>query len=93
MPVFVVNLKPRLQSIHTVGAKHWRSMVTQDQYLAKCFPEPPQTANRRPINIREFLLRAEVPPVPEQRQQRNIKEMQKCRNQCNANKHGKSLEA
>ena len=47
-PVFVVKFYPRLPSIPTIGAKHWRSMVAQDQYLAKCFPEPPLAAYGRP---------------------------------------------
>ena len=83
-PIFVVKFDPRLPSIPTIGAKHWRAMVAQDQYLAKCFPEPPLTAYRRPKNIREFLIRAKVPPVPEQRQKKNIKGMQKCTDQCTA---------
>ena len=83
-PVFVAKLDPRLPSISKIQAKHWRAMVGQNQYLAKCFPEPPLTAYRRPKNIREFLIRAKVPPQPELRQQRNIKGMQKCGKQCTA---------
>ena len=105
-PVFVVKFDPRLPSISTIQAKHWRAMVGQNQYLAKCFPEPPLTAYRRPKHIREFLIRAKVPPQPELRQQRNIKGMQKCGKQFTAcpyiaevrelklikEAHGKSIE-
>ena len=32
---------PRLPSLQPIQAKHWRSMVSQNQYLAEVFPQPP----------------------------------------------------
>jgi hypothetical protein len=83
-PVFATKYDPRLPSIGTIQAKHWRSMVTQNQYLAECFPEPPLTAFKRPRNIRELLIRAKVPPPPSSREQRALKGMAKCSFNCSA---------
>ena len=83
-PVFAVKFDPRLPSIPTIQAKHWRAMVSQNQYLSECFPEPPLTAHKRPTNIREFLIRSKVPPNPDQRPKRYTNGMQKCGNQCTA---------
>ena len=69
-------------------------MVSQNQYLADCFPEPPLTAFRRPRNLRELLIKAKVPPPPNQRPVRTIKGMKKCGKGCTACpyiKEGKSV--
>ena len=92
--VFAVKFDPRLPSISNIGAQHWRAMVSQDQYLADCFAEPPLTAYRRPTNLKEFLIRAKVPAPPDKRIQRNLKGMTKCGFQCTAwpyTLEGKSL--
>jgi hypothetical protein len=47
-------------------------MVATDQYVAEVFPEPPLTAFRRQKNIREYLIRAKVPP-PKSRSKRELK--------------------
>ena len=39
-PIFVVPYDPRLPSIPAIAGKHWRSMVSQDQYLKEVFPAP-----------------------------------------------------
>ena len=83
-PVFAVKFDPRLPSISSIQAKHWRAMVSQNQYLAKCFPKPPLTAFKRPKNIKEFLIRAKVPLPPEVRNKRDLKGMKKCTKQCSA---------
>ena len=72
-PIFAIKLDPRVPSIGSIPAKHWRSMVTQNQYLKECFPAPPVTAFKHQRNMRESLIRAKVPPPPEQRPKRNIK--------------------
>ena len=68
----------------TIQAKHWRSMVSQDQYLADCFPRPPLTAFRLPKNLRELLIKAKVPPSPNQRPERRIKGIKKYGKGCTA---------
>ena len=50
-PVFALQYDPRLPAIQSIQAKHWRSMVVQDQYLADCFKQPPLTAFRRQTNL------------------------------------------
>ena len=59
-------------------------MVAQNQYIADCFPEPPLTAYRRPKNLREYLIRAKVPPPPDIRPKRQLKGMTKCEIDCTA---------
>ena len=46
-PVFALKFDPRLPSIKSIQAKHWRAMVSQNQYLAEVFKQPPLTAYRR----------------------------------------------
>ena len=45
--IFVVSYNPRSPSIPCVTKKHWRSMVSQDNYLERVFPEPPLIAFKR----------------------------------------------
>ena len=61
-PVFVATYDPRLPDLPGIQKKHWRSMVTSDQYMAEVFPEPPLVAYRRQKNIKEFLVRAKKIP-------------------------------
>ena len=58
---FSVKFDPRLPAIQVVQAKYRRAMVGQDQYLASVFPEPPLTAFKQQSNLRDILIRAEVP--------------------------------
>ena len=83
-PVFALNYDPRLPSIQQIQAKHHRSMVNQDQYLAKVFPKPPLTAFRRENNLRSLLIRSKVPKNPKIHQERQIKGMTKCGKSCPA---------
>ena len=46
-PVFAIAFDPRLPTIPSIQAKHWRAMVSQDNYLAEVFPEPPLTGFKR----------------------------------------------
>ena len=69
-PVFALDYDPRLPSMQPIQAKHWRSMVNQDQYLAKVFPKPPLTAFRRKNNLRSLLIRSKVPIKPKVHQER-----------------------
>ena len=54
-PTFVVSYDPRLPSIPSGTKKHWRSMVSQDKYLDKMFPEPSLIAFKCLKNLRETL--------------------------------------
>ena len=69
-PVFVVTFDPSMTQ--TV-----RRTMVQDPYLKEVFPEPPLIAFRRQKNIREFLIRAKVPPAPS-RPKRALPGMKKC---------------
>ena len=55
-PVFAIKYDPRLPSIQSIQAKHWRSMASQNQYLKECFQEPPFPAFKKPKNLRELLI-------------------------------------
>ena len=83
-PVFALKYDPRLPSISTIGAKHWREMICQDQYLKKVFPQPPLTAYRRQNNIRDILVKAKVPPAPSRYPSREAKGMARCGKNCAA---------
>ena len=76
--VFVLTYDPRLPSANQIVKKHWRVM-TQDPVLREIFPLPPLIAYRRQKNVREFVIRAKVPP-PVTRQKRNVPGMKKCVN-------------
>ena len=56
-PVLVLKFDPRLPSIETIQAKHWRAMSAQDAHLKEVFREPPMTAYRRQTNIRDILVK------------------------------------
>ena len=83
-PVFALTYDPRLPSIQTIQAKHWRSMVGQDPYLSEVFTQPPLTAFRRQRNIRDHIIRAKVPSDPKPYPSRNIRGMKKCGKNCSA---------
>ena len=92
-PVFVVTFDPRLPSMTQTVHRHYRTMV-QDPYLKEVFPEPPLIAFRRQKNIREFLIRAKVPPVPS-RPKRALPGMKKCGRclACSYVKTGKNIKS
>ena len=75
--IIVLTYNPALPSVSGILQKHWRVM-TQDPYLKKVFPSPPMVAFRRPKNLRDKLIKARVPPTPQQRTPRNIPGMKPC---------------
>ena len=81
-PIFAVTWDPRLPSIPSIQNKHWRSMVSQNPYLAEVFAEPPLTAYKRQRNIRDNIVRAKVPPPQGQYPKRHINGMKKCERGC-----------
>ena len=83
-PVLVLKFDPRLPSIETIQAKHWRAMSAQDAHLKEVFREPPMTAYRRQTNIRDILVKTKVPPAPTRYPARKAKGMNRCGNNCTA---------
>ena len=81
-PVCVVSWDPRLPSLPAIKKKHWRAMTTTDPYLKEVFPEPPLTAYKRQKNIRDYLIRAKIPPLQADRPRRDFSGMKKCGKQC-----------
>ena len=75
--IFVVTYNPALPSISNILRKHWRVMAN-DPYLKKVFPSPPMVAFRRPKNLKDKLVKARVPPMPEKREKRKITGMKTC---------------
>ena len=61
--------------------RHWRSMTIQDEYLESVFPDPPLVAFKRQTNLRDFLIRAKLPPSPKAHEKRHLNGMKKC-NKC-----------
>ena len=60
-PAFVGLYYPRLPAISDMTRRHWKSMVSQEEYLKSVFPEPPLVAFRRQKNIKETIVRAKKP--------------------------------
>ena len=83
-PVFAVKFDPRLPLIAPIVAKHWRSMIIQDQYLKEVFELPPLTAFKRQRNIKDNIIRAKVAPPTKERPLRENCGMKKCGQQCTA---------
>ena len=52
-PVIALTYDPRMPPIQTIQEKHWRSMVSQDPYLAEVYQQPPLTAFRRQRNLKD----------------------------------------
>ena len=55
---------PRLPSVTGVVSKHYRSMVSRDEYLKEVFKSPPLTAYKKQRNLRDNLIRAKVADPP-----------------------------
>ena len=53
-PIFAVSYDPRLPSISSIAAKHWRTMVADNQYLKDCFPEPQLIAHKRQHKLKKI---------------------------------------
>ena len=83
-PVLVVPYDPRLPAIGSIMAKHYRAMTKQDSYLKQVFKDPPLTAFRRQLNLRNHLIRARVPQKERNHPKRFINGMSKCGDQCTA---------
>ena len=81
-PVFAITYDPRLPSIPSIQAKHWRAMVTMDPYMGSVFTKPPLTGFRRQRNLKDHIIRAQVPPIPKPYPSRNKFGMKKCGKQC-----------
>ena len=86
----MVSYDPRLPDISSITTRHWRSLVSQEEYLKSVFPEPPLVSFRRQKNIRENIVRAKVAP---ERQPRIVRGVKKCGNclACSYVKEGKTV--
>ena len=81
-PVFVVRFDPRLPDINGIIKKHWRSTTHNHPHMATIFPKAPLIAYKRPMNIRDKLIRAKVPPKTSNRPKRIKAGMKKCNKPC-----------
>ena len=59
-------------------------MRSHDNYLAECFSQPPLTAYRRQLNIRNLLIKSQIPPKPKPYPYRNNRGMTNCGKACTA---------
>ena len=74
-PIFALKFDPRMPSVPKLLAKHWRSMVSQNQYMKECFKKPPMTTFRKQPNLRNLLIKSKIPPPPEPYPRRERKGM------------------
>ena len=77
-PILATKYDPRLPALPKTIAKHWRSMKSQDEYLAQVFKEPPLTAFKKQKNLRDLLIRAKVPGPIKSKPERKLKGMFRC---------------
>ena len=91
--VFVVTYDPRLPSITKIVNKHYRTMI-QDPHLKEVFNKPFLIAYKRPRNIRQYLIRAKIPPALT-RPRRSLPGMKRCGGcvTCPFVKPGKTIKA
>ena len=80
-PVYAVSWDPRLPHLQSVQGKHWRTMTLTSPYMKEVFPEPPLIAYKWQKNIRDFIIRAKIPPKVK-RSQRRQNGMKKCTRIC-----------
>ena len=59
-------------------------MQSQDNYLAKYLSQPPLTAYRRQTNIRNLLIKSQIPPKPKPYPDKNNRVMTNCGKACTA---------
>ena len=83
-PIFALKFDPRMPSVQPMLSKHYRSMKSQDTYLNEVFAKPPLTVFRRQQHIRNFIIKAKVPPPPEHYPKRLLKGMKNCGKACSA---------
>ena len=60
----------------------WRSMTRSDNYFKEVFPVPSLTAFKRQANLRQYIIRAAIPPPVRQRPVTVIKGMTTCGKNC-----------
>ena len=59
-------------------------MTKMDPHLKEVFPKPPMIAYKRQRNIRDFTVRAKVPPPKKTYEKRVLCGMKRCNKQCPA---------
>ena len=55
-------------------------MTSNNQYLTEIFPEPPFSAFKKQANLKQYLIRATVPPA----NQRPMRQLTLCGKECAA---------
>ena len=90
--VFVVRYDPGLPSVTKIVHKHWRSLKT-DPHMKEIFPKPPLVVYKRPMNLRDKLIRARVPPPTKARPSRVKNGMFKCQKPCSICPYIKTLKS
>lgn len=59
--VCAIQYSPSAKEIETAIKKHWHIIET-DSALKHCLKNPPQMVYKRPPNLRNMLVRADLPP-------------------------------
>ena len=81
-PIHVVTFDPRLPDMRKIHEKNWRSMKSQDPNMGEVFPKPPLVAFKRQKNIKDYVIRAKVPPLNQVKLKRNKSGMKRCGQSC-----------
>ena len=70
--VLSLQFDPRLPNISNILFRFWKVMI-QNPHLKRTFPDPPMICWSRPKNLRDFLIKAQLPPVITERRSSRVK--------------------
>ena len=59
---YTITYDPKLPHLPAILGRNWRVMVDTDPRLTRAFPKPPMVCLKRGKNLREELVRAQLPP-------------------------------
>lgn len=80
--VLSLQFDPRLPNISNILFRFWKVM-TQNPHLKRTFPEAPMICWTRPKNLRDFLIKAKLPPIiTERRSDRDKNGFSHCGRNC-----------
>ena len=80
--VLSLQFDPRLPNISNILFRFWKVM-TQNPHLKRTFPEAPMICWTRPKNLRDYLIKAKLPPIiTERRSDRDKNGFSHCGRNC-----------
>ena len=72
----------RFSNISSIINQHWSYSIKQNPDLKKVLPNPPMVSYTRPTNLRDILVRSQLPPVKKRQDWRRRTGFKKCNMTC-----------